>query len=111
MKIASLAALCIAGAAINVGATFYTRAEINENPAPATRAAISALYVASDVAQRAVVEVACGVPAPFGPLTFEDARQVKHVIYALHVAYDASFGTDMDLEQVESDFCAWAMER
>lgn len=75
-----------------------------------TAAAISALYVAGDDAQRAVTTVVCE-DKPEPTMSAEATRQANHVLAALQAAYDASSGTDSAVEEVLNDFCLGASER
>ena len=97
---------------------FASQARANDERVPdhATRAAISALYVANDTVQRAVTHDYCEMDAVTmiatqTPLTGENARQYGHVVDALQAAFDASEGTDSALMTVSDDFCFGASER
>lgn len=82
-------------------------------PSLTTQAAISALYVAGDEAQRALTAVQCDnvSNASTRNMSREATRQANHVLNALQAAYDASDGSDASLEIVLRDFCAAAYER
>ena len=90
----------------------YARAD---DIAPTTRAAISALYVAGDDAQRAITFDYCSDVTPDelagDALTGEALRQYGHVQNALMDAFAASDGTDSGVERVAHDYCAAASER
>lgn len=83
----------------------------------ATRAAISALYVAGDDAQRAIAIDVCqdvgllDTTAAGDALRGDAARQYKHLREALQAAYDAVTPTDGELEAVRHQYCEWAGER
>ena len=92
----------------------YARAD--EQPAPATRAAIAALYVGGDEAQAAVTHDYCELDpdtriATQTLLTGEPGRQYGHIVVALQAAFDATNGSDGELVVVVNDFCAAASER
>lgn len=107
----AIAALLAARVALTVGAA---HAEINEQIAPATSAAVSALYVANDTVQVAVMTDWCSDADERlvgDDLTGENARQYDLVGDAIQYAFDATNGTDAAVEGALSDFCAWAGER
>ena len=84
-------------------------------PSLTTRAAIAALYTANDEAQRAIDYDWCGegdVDELAGDaLTGEALRQYGHVSDAIMAAYEATNGSDGELEIVGNDFCEAAGER